>query len=845
MTLIPSSLQNEIDDLTRRHTTFKQKWLEKQRNISNLLASAVVACRTSANDIHLNEQQILPSDTIDDSQFERLFIDYLIEHAPISITNLAHIFSKEDEQILNLLKNLKIKLDIDGKTVLPLRHIEPSSDLTLSKSLSSPSKYSLPSWMGLPPRRGSLSRERPSHQLVHLLSHLTVREYERENFNVEMDRLLNRQTAMEKMLSRRYRTNDTIQEYCQYTTRDDCPLANSHLHRRSRSSSTSSDPEQKLTDDDLQAKKKRKRDDSNDLNESTKRSSYYHRKNINTCGKVHFRRLIKPHTDEQLGDCSFLNTCFHMETCKYIHYQIDKTNFVPASNINNKTNRHLPIVERISPGSVPPQWVQCDLRQLDMAVLGKFSVIMADPPWDIHMELPYGTMADEEMRRLDIPSLQDDGYIFLWVTGRAMELGRECLRIWGYQRCDEVIWVKTNQLQRIIRTGRTGHWLNHGKEHCLVGVKGSCVGVNRGLDSDVIVAEVRATSRKPDEIYGMIERLSPRTRKIEFFTRGDIPTYVVDSEEGVLFVHYPDGRSTGDAFVMVKTENEAAQALLKHKDIMGTRYIELFRSTTAEVQQVFRRSQDPKNFQTSLKDIPFAPLPILPPEMLTGGNKKDCIRVRNLPVECGIEQILEFLGVHSQHIVAQGVHMVYNAHGQPSGEAFIQMDSEAASYNAATHKNNKYMFFNGKKKYIEILQCSGEDMNHILLGLVPSNLIPQNIQRQPMYSPHRAQSLVPISTLQQQMLPPSMPISLATSSQQTNISNGSLSSAQSSTSSASTVNGQMTTAAMNGLHPNATYYPMQVFYYPTPPISPSIYLQTGHMHPGPVTLVLRGDNGQY
>lgn len=33
---------------------------------------------------------------------------------------------------------------------------------------------------------------------------------------------------------------------------------------------------------------------------------------------------------------------------------------------------------------------------------------------------------------------------------------------------DEVIWVKTNQLQRIIRTGRTGHWLNHGKEHCLV-----------------------------------------------------------------------------------------------------------------------------------------------------------------------------------------------------------------------------------------------------------------------------------------------------------------------------------------------------------------------------------------
>jgi len=156
-----------------------------------------------------------------------------------------------------------------------------------------------------------------------------------------------------------------------------------------------------------------------------------------------------------------------------------------------------------------------------MSTLGKFSVIMADPPWDIHMELPYGTMADEEMKKLDIPSLQDDGYIFLWVTGRAMELGRECLKVWGYERCDELIWVKTNQLQRIIRTGRTGHWLNHSKEHCLVGVKGKPDPrlFNKGIDCDIIVAEVRATSHKPDEVYGLIERLSPGTRKVELFGR--------------------------------------------------------------------------------------------------------------------------------------------------------------------------------------------------------------------------------------------------------------------------------------------------------------------------------------
>ncbi|GKD26397.1 N6-adenosine-methyltransferase MT-A70-like protein [Tanacetum coccineum] len=73
------------------------------------------------------------------------------------------------------------------------------------------------------------------------------------------------------------------------------------------------------------------------------------------------------------------------------------------------------------------------------------------------------------------------------------------LELWGYKRVEEIIWVKTNQLQRIIRTGRTGHWLNHSNEHCLVGIKGDSI-VNRNIDTDVIVAEVRETSRKPDEI---------------------------------------------------------------------------------------------------------------------------------------------------------------------------------------------------------------------------------------------------------------------------------------------------------------------------------------------------------
>lgn len=139
------------------------------------------------------------------------------------------------------------------------------------------------------------------------------------------------------------------------------------------------------------------------------------------------------------------------------------------------------------------------------------------------------------MRGLPLASLQPDwGILALWVTGRAMELARELFALWGYVRVDELVWLKTNQLQRLIRTGRTGHWLNHTCEHLLVALKRPANwprdkpvpwdedpglrALRRGIDTDVVVAEVRETSRKPDEVYGVLERLSSG-RKLELFGR--------------------------------------------------------------------------------------------------------------------------------------------------------------------------------------------------------------------------------------------------------------------------------------------------------------------------------------
>jgi len=70
--------------------------------------------------------------------------------------------------------------------------------------------------------------------------------------------------------------------------------------------------------------------------------------------------------------------------------------------------------------------------------------------------------------------------------------------------------------------------LSHTKEHMLVGIKtvhdenGMLrwpKWLNRGLDTDVVVSEVRETSRKPDEVYGIIERMCPGGRKVEIFGR--------------------------------------------------------------------------------------------------------------------------------------------------------------------------------------------------------------------------------------------------------------------------------------------------------------------------------------
>uniref|UniRef100_A0A8C3FFX8 Epithelial splicing regulatory protein 1 n=1 Tax=Chrysemys picta bellii TaxID=8478 RepID=A0A8C3FFX8_CHRPI len=183
---------------------------------------------------------------------------------------------------------------------------------------------------------------------------------------------------------------------------------------------------------------------------------------------------------------------------------------------------------------------------------------------------------------------------------------------------------------------------------------------------------------------------------------------VTGGKEGILFVTYPDNRPTGDAFVLFACEEYAQNALKKHKDLLGKRYIELFRSTAAEVQQVLNRYSS-----TPLVPLAAPPiLPVLPQQFMPPTNVRDCIRLRGLPYAATIEDILEFLGEFSADIRTHGVHMVLNHQGRPSGDAFIQMKSADRAFLAAQKCHKKTM----KDRYIEVFQCSAEEMNFVLMG---------------------------------------------------------------------------------------------------------------------------------
>ena len=63
-------------------------------------------------------------------------------------------------------------------------------------------------------------------------------------------------------------------------------------------------------------------------------------------------------------------------------------------------------------------------------------------------------------------------------------------------------------------------------------------------------------------------------------------TTVKYGSKGVMIVRLSDGRASGDALALFDDEHEADKAMDKNRHLMGSRYVELYRSSLKEFKTV-------------------------------------------------------------------------------------------------------------------------------------------------------------------------------------------------------------------------------------------------------------------
>jgi len=135
--------------------------------------------------------------------------------------------------------------------------------------------------------------------------------------------------------------------------------------------------------------------------------------------------------------------------------------------------------------------------------------------------LNYNTMSNNEIRALPIETLSDKGFLFLWILGNQIIEATEMMAKWGYELIDLIVWVKLKDSKVYLSHG---YYFMHSYEICLVGYKcppGQVVEYISKVANNVLFAEVRKKSEKPDEIYEIIEMLMPGAKKLEIFARNN------------------------------------------------------------------------------------------------------------------------------------------------------------------------------------------------------------------------------------------------------------------------------------------------------------------------------------
>lgn len=163
-----------------------------------------------------------------------------------------------------------------------------------------------------------------------------------------------------------------------------------------------------------------------------------------------------------------------------------------------------------------------------------FGTVLADPPWRFtnrtgkmapeHRRLSrYSTMELKEIMELPVAQLvQPRSHLYLWVPNALILEGLEVMRRWGFTYKSNLVWYKVRKDGGPDGRG-VGFYFRNVTELVLFGVRGSLrTGPAGRRQVNVVSTRKREHSRKPDEIYDLIESCSPGPF-LELFARHGRP----------------------------------------------------------------------------------------------------------------------------------------------------------------------------------------------------------------------------------------------------------------------------------------------------------------------------------
>lgn len=178
-----------------------------------------------------------------------------------------------------------------------------------------------------------------------------------------------------------------------------------------------------------------------------------------------------------------------------------------------------------------------------------YRAILADPPWQFqnrtgkmapeHRRLSrYGTMTLSEIQSLPVASLSNEtAHLYLWVPNALLPQGIETLAAWGFSYKSNLVWHKIRKDGGSDGRG-VGFYFRNVTEIILFGVRGKNARTlaHGRRQVNFLATRKREHSRKPDELYDIIEACSPGPY-LELFARGARPNWDVWGNEATSDYH--------------------------------------------------------------------------------------------------------------------------------------------------------------------------------------------------------------------------------------------------------------------------------------------------------------------